>query len=109
MKQILLTLLYWNYIQLSASLPFEDKPGFTPWKRALVPLSPLEYSGLKDGTQLGIFEKSRFGIPGPTCRNKLPGEGCWEMDQFTVAVSGQKHRSLSAVLTSTENDRCPIG
>ncbi|KAF1839132.1 hypothetical protein BDW02DRAFT_615487 [Decorospora gaudefroyi] len=86
MKQALLSLLYWSYIQLSASLPVEEKPGFTPWpveKRAPTPLTPVQYSGLR-GTQIGIFEKSRFGIPDPTCRGKLPKLGCWEMDQFTV-------------------------
>jgi hypothetical protein len=98
MKQVLLSLLYWCYIQPSASLPVEDKPGFTLWKKASVSLSSLEFSGLKDGTsmrQLGIFDESHFGIPDPTCRGRLePGGKCWDMDQFTVAVSSQIHGSF---------------
>ncbi|KAH8728381.1 hypothetical protein GQ44DRAFT_784073 [Phaeosphaeriaceae sp. PMI808] len=86
MKQVLLCLLYGSYIQLSASFPVEEKPGFTPWpleKRDLTPITELQFSGLR-GTQLGISEQSHFGIPDPTCRGKLPGKGCWTMDQFTV-------------------------
>jgi hypothetical protein len=91
MKQVLLCLLYWSYIKLSASLPTEEKPGFTLWpleKRALTPLTALQFSAAK-GTPLGVLEKSNFGIPDPTCRDRLPGEGCWTMDEFTVDVSSQ--------------------
>jgi hypothetical protein len=96
MKQALACLLYWSYVQLSVSFPVEEKPGFTLWplgKRDLTPLTELQYSGLR-GTQIGVFEKSHFGIPDPTCRNRLPQEGCWTMDQFTVDVSSQTLRSI---------------
>lgn len=89
MGQVLSFLLYWSYIRLSASFPVEEKPGFTLWpleKRDLTPITELQFSGLK-GTQLGISAKSHFGVPDPTCRNNLPGKGCWTMDQFTVDVS----------------------
>jgi hypothetical protein len=91
MKQFLLSLLYWSCLQISASLPVEDKPGFTPWKRTIEPLDAEKFSG-----KLGIFKKSKFDLPDPTCREKMkPDEGCWEMDQFTVAVSSQIHGNFT--------------
>jgi hypothetical protein len=104
MKQVLLCLLYWSYIRLSFCFPVEERPGFTLWpleKRGLEPISELLYSGLR-GTQLGISEASHFGIPDPTCRNRLPGEECWTMDQFTVDVSNQTPRP---VITGAESYR----
>jgi hypothetical protein len=101
MKHVLLCLLYWNHIQLSASFPVEEKPGFTLWpleKRDLTPVTELQYSGIR-GIQLGISEKSHFGIPDPTCRGKLPGEGCLTMDHFAVDVSSQV---LKPFISSTE-------
>jgi hypothetical protein len=101
MKQILLCLLYWSYIRPSASFPVEEKPGFTLWpleKRGVEPLTELQYSGVR-GTQLGISVASHFGIPDPTCRGKMPGDGCWTMDQFSVDVS---HQTLKTFINITE-------
>jgi hypothetical protein len=97
MKQILLMLSYWSYIQLSSPFPIEEQPGFTPWpldERDVIlrALNELEYSGVR-GAQLGVSGRSHFGIPDPTCRGKLPGvpEGrCWPMDHITVDVSNQE-------------------
>jgi hypothetical protein len=89
MKHVLLGLLYWGYIELSAALPVEENPGFTPWtleKRDYLPIDALKFSGL-GGNQLGVFEASKFGVPDPYCRQNLPREGCWPMDEFTVDVS----------------------
>ncbi|KAH7070746.1 hypothetical protein BKA63DRAFT_519053 [Paraphoma chrysanthemicola] len=85
MKQFVFFLLYCSYVQQSASFPIEERPGFTPWsqaKRALA-IPELQFSGV-NGVPLSIFETSNFGIPDPTCRERLPGEGCWTMDEFTV-------------------------
>jgi hypothetical protein len=104
MKQVLLSLLYWSYIQLSASFPVEEKPGFTLWpleKRGLEPIAELQFSGVRS-TQLGISEASHFGIPDATCRGKLPGVGCLTMDNFSVDVS---HQTLKSIIKSTDSCR----
>lgn len=65
---------------MSASLPVEDKPGFTPWPlaRRLIPAS--EFSG-----PLG----PQFGVDDEECRGRLKGDigKCWRMTEATVDVS----------------------
>jgi hypothetical protein len=77
MKLVLLSLLCWSYIQLSGSFPIDEKPGFTPWKRALTP----EFFSNPLGPT--------FGVPDEECRGQLLGDigKCWKMSDVTVDVS----------------------
>ncbi|KAH7082451.1 hypothetical protein FB567DRAFT_594924 [Paraphoma chrysanthemicola] len=104
MKQFVFFLLYCSYLQQVASFPIEETPGFTPWsqaKRAPRAIPELEFSGV-NGVPLGIFETANFGIPDPTCRERLPREGCWTMDEFTV------DKMIGAQLEKPETKNCNL-
>ncbi|KAF2756600.1 hypothetical protein EJ05DRAFT_69860 [Pseudovirgaria hyperparasitica] len=80
MKTALLSLLGYAYIQLTSSLPIEEKPGFTPWpleKRAGIAIAASIFSN-PQGPQ--------FGVPDNECRGKLFGDvgRCFRMEDVTV-------------------------
>jgi hypothetical protein len=84
MKLVLLSLLYWSYIRLSASFPVEEKPGFTPWSLAKrAEIEGTVFSGTL-GAPLGVF-----GVADDTCDGKMGSPGCWNMLDVTVDVRCQ--------------------
>jgi hypothetical protein len=85
MKLVLLGLLYWSYIRLSASFPVEEKPGFTPWSLAKrAEIEGTVFSGTL-GAPLGVF-----GVKDDTCDKKMGSPECWNMRDVTVDVCSQK-------------------